>query len=493
MLKKAMAEVILSDKEIIENLTRELAEQKEKNDVQKDFYENILKEQQTQIQELIASIKEIERERDKYKTKTKNFVKKLNELDINEEDKFIDFVEKYKNVNEHKCCNCININNTSKNNSQGEINKLDKSSIDDKIKKPVDATLLKPKEKISEQILPPTPTNSNEMKKESIEKISFLENLNLVVYYRNIKNNYSYFKKDDKRYLRCCEIDYKDKEISHTNSITCIKCYRTYNLSEKCDKNSLYKIFSNILLEHIIENEEEILKKIKCNLCNNIYKKEINLCLGCKYVEGCKPIVTQLPDEKVGRRTAECFASETFTQIHFYENVYKTAKEERVNVYEMKPLVEFIKKNNLMKEKQPNIIIKKILRCRYILDIYNEEKYISIQDKIKRIYINLDYIPRLDDSQFDIFKNILVDILDNELENKSQDIKDLNVENYEAIFPCKNKSCKDFLNIEDIFCDSCKKDLKSCTKCGEEFYTDEDNKYCEDCNNDDSYDEDSYE
>ena len=54
----------------------------------------------------------------------------------------------------------------------------------------------------------------------------------------------------------------------------------------------------------------------------------------------------------------------------------------------MKPLVDFIKENNLLKEKQPNIIIRKIQRCRSILHIYNNDKYKNINNIIKRIYIN---------------------------------------------------------------------------------------------------------
>lgn len=106
----------------------------------------------------------------------------------------------------------------------------------------------------------------------------------------------------------------------------------------------------------------------------------------CHFVDICKPIVTELPKDDVGIRTVKTFASETFTKINFNSNIYDIAQKEGINVYEMKPLVNFIKENKLLKEKQPNIIIRKILRCRFISDIYNDDKYKCIQDIIKRIH-----------------------------------------------------------------------------------------------------------
>jgi hypothetical protein len=249
-----------------------------------------------------------------------------------------------------------------------------------------------------------------------------------------------------------------------------MKCYKTYKLN---DNN---KLINEILSNHIINNEKEILNKIKCNNnnCNYISKKEIELCNSCKYVDGCKPIVTDLPKDNVGIRTIKTFASETFTQLHFYDKVYNTAKEEKINVYEMKPLVEFIKNNKLMKEKQPNIIIKKILRSRYILDIYNEDKYKNIQDVIKRIYINLDYIPKLDDYQFNYFKDILINMLDAEIK-KNEDNVDTNENN--EVCPTKNVNKNTNIKIDDE-----KLTKNCCIKCDSILKNDE-LRYCMKCNN----------
>ena len=269
----------------------------------------------------------------------------------------------------------------------------------------------------------PTPSNSYETKNKNkknkkVDHVSLPDNLIDVVYYRNIDNNSflpSYKTYNGIAYLNCCGKKWDYKELTNENGVTCLKCYKTYKL------NVNNKLINEILQNHTIPNEDEILKKIKCNniYCSNIYKKEIELCNGCKYVDGCKPIVTELPKDDVGIRTIETFASETYVQLHFYDEIYKTARDEKINVYEMKPLVEFIKNNKLMKEKQPNIIIKKILRSRYILDIYDEDKYKNLQDVIKRIYINLDYIPKLDDYQFNHFKDLLINMLNDEMEKKN--------------------------------------------------------------------------
>lgn len=241
-------------------------------------------------------------------------------------------------------------------------------------------------------------------------------------------------------------------------------------------------MLNNILKEHIIDNEEDVLFKIKCKNknCEYICKKEIQLCNSCKYVELCNPFVTKLLDENIGKKTVASFASETYNSIIFYNSVYKTAKEEGIDVYTMGPLVNFIKKNNLVKERQPNIIIRKISRCRFILKIYNYDKYKNIQDKIKRIFINLNYIPKLDDSQFDIFKNKLINILDIELDKYILDQKNKKINSDPIIlknnivheYNCKNINCSKTVNKKDSFCNCCLPDIKICKDCNNNFWTD---------------------
>lgn len=246
------------------------------------------------------------------------------------------------------------------------------------------------------------------------------------------------------------------KELNK-KGVTCLKCYKTYIL------NNENKLIKNILSEHIIHDEEGILNKIKCNICKNIYKKEITLCNSCKYVNECKPIVTEIPSNKPGEETIKTFASGTFNKINYYSNIYDVALNEGIDVYTMKPLVEFIKKNNLLKEKQPNVIIRKILRCRSILSIYKESKYINIQNVIKRIYININYISKLDDYQFCSLKNILINILDKELKNNK------NIENE------KNNRLEDQYELNN----NINKD--QCIKCLNYLSKKEDITYCNNC------------
>lgn len=456
ILENTMAEVLLSDKDIIEKIT------KEKDEILEKYV--VLQSKQNKIEHILESLG-VEDNFDEFinfisflynnKNEFLEFLnikknnKEINNNNIEEDKKYISLKNKNKEMQEQIKELNIKLSNLSNNENKNiypsvddEIKKAlsnQRKDFDEKVeninkahKEEIDSIKIR-YENTNQNI--PTPSSSTEKinKNDELKNILPLpNNINEVVYYRHTKNNYSYFKIEGKKYLRCCGTDYSFKEISNNNFITCLKCYKTYNLSKKVNENNIHKILVKTLKEHIISNEDEILLKIKCNRCNNIYKKEINLCNSCKYVYNCIPIVTEIPNDDVGINTVKTFASETFTKINFNSNIYDIAQKEGINVYEMRLLVKFIKENNLLKEKQPNIIIKKILRCRYIFDIYNEYKYKSIQDIIKRIYINLDYIPKLDDSQFSSFKNILIKILDSELEKYNKNIE-INKESKENI------------------------------------------------------------
>lgn len=256
-------------------------------------------------------------------------------------------------------------------------------------------------------------------KKNNKDYLPLPDNLNEVIYYRYIKNSYSYYIFEGKKHLQCCNTKYDNKEISHTNFITCYKCFRTYNLSEDVDKNNLHTIFVKILPEHIISNEKEIYNKIKCNICNYIDKKEIDFCFRCKKLKKAEIIIPEkFPSkEESGYKTVKSFAYKTLNTVKYNANIYQTALDEGINVYEMKPLIKYIKENNLMEEKQNKIIINKIIRSHAILHIFNDNKYLHIKDIIERIFFDIKAVSKLDENQWTIFRNILITKLDNELDN----------------------------------------------------------------------------
>lgn len=439
--KNTMKEVIESDKQIIERITKELAEVREEK--------NELQEKQNQMESIFDSLGIKDNFDDfinfikfiyEYKNEFKEFINmkknnnnkdftnsynieenqdyiKLKQINDNNNKKILDLESKlegltsniennilFKQLKEQNAL--LSENNKTLNNNFNKLNK--------------DFETFKNKQGI------PTPSNSYETKNKNKknkkkDNVSLPDNLIDVVYYRNIDNNSflpSYNTNNGIAYLNCCGKKWDYKELTNENGVTCLKCYKTYKLNNN-------KLINEILQNHIIPNEEELLKKIKCNnsSCNNIYKKEIELCNSCKYVYGCNPIITDLPEDNVGINTIKEFASETFKNIHFNANIYDLAIKEGIDVYTMKPLVKFIKENNLLKEKQPNVIIRKILRCRSILSIYNESKYKNIQDIIKRVYINIDYLPKLDDYQFNYFKDILINILDDEMKKNNENIE----------------------------------------------------------------------
>lgn len=494
---KAMKEVLESDRDIIERLTKENNELLEKQNTMEKYMDSLgIDDNFDGLLNFLKVLYENKDEFIEFLNMKKNNIPLcsckdniVSTIDIKKSNEYIELQEDNIKMKAHLDELNTKLNNLSENDNKIDIESIVKNTEEKYIEK-IHKLEISNKEllkKLDTGI--PTPSSSTEnkenVKKEEDNILDLPKNLLEVIYNRNIENNYSYFKKNHKKYLRCCNTDYKNKEISSTNFITCSKCFRTFNLSSEADEKNIYKIFVKTLKEHIIKNEDELLKQVNCNTigCNYISKKEIDFCYKCKNMEICIPIITKLPDkDKEGIETVKTFASETHNNMLFYKKVFETAKKEKINVYEMKPLVDFIKNNKLMKEKQPNIIIRKILRSIYILDLYNEDKYIKNQDIIKRIYINLDILAKLDDTQFTSFKNILINMLNKEIEKKG----DTNIEDDTLEYSCKNGSCVDNVNIEYTFCNSCKNSLKKCEKCNEEFYTDEDNKYCEDCSDSDS-------
>lgn len=304
----------------------------------------------------------------------------------------------------------------------------------------------------------PTPSNSNETKSKKKnstkknnkeEEIKLPDNLLEVVYHRYIyinNNNYisKYILLENKKYLKCCNTEYKEKEISNENLITCKKCYKTYKLSEGPDVTGCYKIIKFILPEHIIPNERDLLDKIKCNKCNYLYKKEIDLCIKCKNIEDCEIIEYEKPNEEdEGYETKIALAGKCYFNIEYISGIFDKAYKEGLVKSDFKALIDYVKKNKLMDEKQKNIITNKIVRCHDIYDIYNLDKYINIKSYIKRLEFSLKAISKINDSSFRIFKNNLVEKLDNYLENYDNSTSENTIKEDEKIEKehkkCENK------------------------------------------------------
>lgn len=412
-------------------------------------------------------------------TKLKNkstFIKEiLDEIglkDMSELKEIIDFYKKYKDdflryVNKNQN-NISNINKPSLstknnfNNIDSEFIKVENEKIDNSLESKINEALdkqniifnkykqeqelkynelnnnfikLKTEKDINK--LTPTPSSSgdkkekNKVNKKTNEKLLLPENINEVIYYRKIvfdKFNSCYFKNNNKYYLSCCGQYYKEKEISNVINITCNKCYKTYHLSENCNKiNNIYDIIEEILPEHIIENESEIYNKIKCNNnnCNYISKKEIDLCHKCKNIEKCEIVEYPLPDiNDEGYETKLALAGKCYNGISYTSGIYDKAHKEGLVKNGFKALTDYVKKNKLMEERQVNVIKNKIIRCYYILKLYNEDKYSNIQNYIKRLDFSLNSIAKLSDDDFLAFQYELTEKLNKELENPKQDIND---------------------------------------------------------------------
>lgn len=467
----------------------------------------IVEKQTTEISELKSQIDGLIKERDKYKEKqdiksnndyiilqkdNENMIKKnqemqkqldilnskLNNLDNKEsnEDISSNIENQIKEALDKQKVNFDNNFNSYKKDQEIRYNILNDKFI--KLQNP----------KVKQSI--PTPSSSTESKSISHS----LDNVYEIVYYR--KNNLdkfktSYYKNNGKRFLRCCATDYKEKEISYNNKVTCYKCYKTYHLSENDNKdNSLYNIIEEILPEHIIINEEDIYNKIKCNICNCVSKKEIKLCRNCNKQEQGRKFISNYkvfnePDKnKVGYNCKVLAAEETYIKLVYLDNLFITARNDGVDITDLKELVEYIKENKLIEDKQNGIIKNKILRSSSIMSLFNDDKYINIQNYIKRINFKIKDLSKLSREQWNSFRVFI----EKELNEQINLINNKNKEQYY----CKNteQDCDETTTTKDTFCDLCIKNMKICNNCKREFINDElDVIHCSDCIVSDSDDE----
>jgi hypothetical protein len=382
-------------------------------------------------------------------------------------------------------------------------------NIDDKIKNAVDEALQKQSEKFNIKINNinrthteeinkikseyekaktslPSPSSSTENKKDKINKekvkningkiIPLSDNLLEIVYYRNFKDDKfkpTYYKNNNKFYLKCCSVKY-NKEIKYNKQVTCTRCYNTYKISEK-EVNGIHEMFTTILPEHEISNEEEILKKIKCDNCNYICKKEIKTCYDCNRIKKSKINVFNLPNKNDrGYEAKLLLAKETYNELSYVYNIYEKAIDDGVDITELTELINYIKENKVLEEKQPNIIKNKISRCHSIIKLYNKEEYKDIQEYIQMINFDIKAISKLTYDQWNIFWSKLKEILNKKLEDNGfrfcKYINKIGKLSCDKILNSdENKRCK----YHSQFCEICYENINGSCIC---------NKKCKHCN-----------
>lgn len=395
------------------------------------FDRNIeLNEQIQKLEDKVSNLemkyKEIEIEKDKYKIKTKRFVTRLKELDIIEEDKFLDFIGKYRNdINENKV-----------------------------IYEPIDI-------KSSNEYI--NLRKNNDDMKIQIEEL-------------NIKLNS--FPND--KIKEAIDIELEKQKIKHNEEINIYK-----NNIQKLEHN-LNKINTGIPTpsnssENKIDNDDILIDKIKCKKCNKLTKplknKKVELCYKCNkenqgndFINNFK-VFDEPNKNEIGYNSKILAAEETYIKLNYLNSLFITAKDDGIDITNLKELIDYIKENKLIDDKQYNIIKFKILRASSLISLFNNNKYVYIQNYIKRINFKIKDIAKLLPEQWNQFRVFIEKYLDKQLEN----IK-------EKDYPCKNDICEETVNVEGIFCNDCRENLKICKGCKKEFcMDDEDIKYCEDC------------
>lgn len=421
ILEDTMKEVLLSDKEIIEkqsNIIFELEERvKELENINKTLLTKLKIYEESDIVETITNsslYKDIIKERDKYKNDFEKINLRVQELENKNSDEDLSSEVKIA-VDE-----ALNKQNKELNEDFNKRFNIYKEEQENKYN-----SLYNEFSNFKNNVGIPTPSNSkdfmkknNKKSKINNEKILLPDNILEVVYYRNTNNNNflpGYHTTNGIHYLECCGKQWDYKPIGN-NGVTCLKCYKTYKL----DNNK--KLIKNILPEHVISNEKEILNKIKCNnkRCDYIYKKEINLCYNCKNIENVKIVEYPMPDiNDEAYETKIALAGKCHNSIMYTSGIFEKAHKEGLVKNGWSPLITYIKNNKLMEEKQINIIKNKIIRCNDIKFIYNLDKYKCIQDFIKRLYFSLNSIAKLKDDDFQSFKYDLTEKLDNYLEKNN--------------------------------------------------------------------------
>lgn len=215
-------------------------------------------------------------------------------------------------------------------------------------------------------------------------------------------------------------------------------------------------------------NEENVLPlsgNFKCNnkQCDFISKKEINLCTKCNKLEKGKyflksyKIFTDPAKENIGYNTKILAASETFVKLEYLHNLYYTAQKDGIDTSNMNELIEYIKINKMLEEKQHNIIKFKIQRAHSIMLLYKDNKYKPILNYIKRINFKVKDIGKLLPEQWKQFRLFIEKDLNEQLniftENDNHEYINDNQEDN------KKEKCIKCLNIlkdnDFTYCSSC--------------------------------------
>ena len=168
----------------------------------------------------------------------------------------------------------------------------------------------------------------------------------------------------------------------------------------------------------------------------------------------------------------------------YNNNIYENAEKDGIDTTNWNILIDYVKK---YKEDYNVYKIKnKIVRSRSLILLFNDNKYkdIEIQEKLKKINFSFKTLYNLEQHHWEEYRMFIENKLNKYIEDRNKKLEKISENNIKnkLIFPCKNESCIDYVDMENVFCDDCKKDLKPCKNCKEMFWTDDDHiKYCDDC------------
>jgi hypothetical protein len=162
------------------------------------------------------------------------------------------------------------------------------------------------------------------------------------------------------------------------------------------------------------------------------------------------------------KETKLALAGECHNSILYTSNIYDKARKEGLIKNGWKPLIDYVKNNKLLEEKQINIIKNKIIRCGEIKFIYESDKYKDIQNYIRRLYFDINSLAKLKDDDYYSFKFDLIELLDKEFK-KTNNIENIIIKeennNIVTDFGSENRNCKKCIKPvtkkQHDICDKC--------------------------------------
>lgn len=239
------------------------------------------------------------------------------------------------------------------------------------------------------------------------------------------------------------------------------KLFNEFSIEKENIKNE-----HNILLNNIKIEKDKAIEDLKLQL-NNKYNKIK------KSIENKSFTNTIKIYKEINKKSREYISSYTYRQINDYNVLRHIVIKENNNEENYDEIINYIIKYITNKNSNKYYFKRKITRCLYLYDNYN--------NNLKSLNFSISFISNLSEDDWNIWIKLLDKIIK---ENKkyvhtSNNIEDYNKNIKENTLKCTNEDCNNYYEEYEDYCDICNSNTKKCDNCGDEFITDK--KYITEC------------